>query len=244
MPAHRSPAPTASSARRARRVLTLALVGAALLPVAPGAHAQHENDPQTDLVARAHGTLEIFMRDPDQRWIQENIGKAKGVLIAPEILKGGFIVGGSGGRAVLMTRDAKTGAWNGPAFYSLASASIGLQIGAERAQTVVLVMTDRAVNSLMKTSMKLGGSLGIAAGPIGAGAQTNVRSDFVAFTRAKGIYGGVNLDGSVVRVLPEWNQKFYGKAVKPSEVLTNGGVKTRESTGLKQLLDAEAKPAS
>src|SRR5438105_376263 len=84
---------------------------------------------QQKLVNAADTTFLNFMRDPQMTWLQQNIGRAKGVLIAPEVVKAGFIFGGSGGRAVLVVRDAKSGKWVGPAFYTLATASVGFQAG-------------------------------------------------------------------------------------------------------------------
>src|SRR5207248_6252022 len=102
------------------------LLAAASALVASGVNAQSE---QQKLIDAADASLSNFVRDPEMKWLQENLPRAKGVLIAPEVLKAGFIFGGSGGRAVLVARDQKTGKWVGPAFYGLATASIGFQAG-------------------------------------------------------------------------------------------------------------------
>ena len=106
---------------------------------AGGALAQSE---QQKLVNAADTTFLNFMRDPQMTWLQQNIGRAKGVLIAPEVVKAGFIFGGSGGRAVLVVRDAKSGKWVGPAFYTLATASVGFQAGVAVSEMLTLVMTE------------------------------------------------------------------------------------------------------
>ena len=124
------------------------------------------NEPQK-LVADARTTLSNFLRDPDQTWIQQNLSRAKAVLIAPQIVKAGFIFGGSGGRGVVLARDAKTGKWSGPAFYNLATASVGFQAGIAVSEGVALVMTEKGFNSLLATSFKLGGDASVAAGPVG-----------------------------------------------------------------------------
>ena len=195
----------------------VALFAAAWLLVIAGA-ARAQSTPQ-QLVNESATTLSHFMRDPDMTWLQRHLGNAKAVLIAPSIVKAGYIFGGSGGRAVVFARDAKTGRWVGPAFYNLGAASVGFQAGVEVSESVMLAMTDKALDSLLSNSIKLGGDASIAAGPVGVGAKSDVMADFVAFSRAKGIYGGLNLEGSVVAVSDDWNRDYYGKSVLPPDIL-------------------------
>jgi SH3 domain-containing YSC84-like protein 1 len=206
-----------------------------LLLQAGAASAQSE---QQKLVDQADTTLNNFLRDPDMTWLQQNIGRAKGVLISPEIVKAGFIFGGSGGRAVLVGHEG--GKWRGPSFYTLATASVGFQAGVSVSEMVTLVMTDKGLNSLMAASFKVGGDASIAAGPVGAGAKSDVVADLVAFTRAKGIYGGVNLDGTLINLSDEWNEKYYGKKVLPPDILLRGTV---TSKGASKLVNDVAKAA-
>jgi lipid-binding SYLF domain-containing protein len=185
--------------------------------VSTAALAQSE---QQTLVDSADRTLSNFLRDPDMTWLQQNIGRAKAVMIAPQVVKAGFIFGGSGGRSVMLARDAKTGKWAGPAFYTLATASVGFQAGVEVSEVVTLVMTEKGLNSLMAPSVKLGGDASVAAGPIGAGAKSDVVADFVSFSRAKGLYGGLNLDGTVIAISHEWNEAYYNKkGVLPPDIV-------------------------
>ncbi|HKE40290.1 MAG TPA: lipid-binding SYLF domain-containing protein [Casimicrobiaceae bacterium] len=183
------------------------------------------------LVSEARVTLINFLRDPDQTWIQQNLNRAKGVLIAPQIVRAGFIVGGSGGRAVLVARDGRT--WVGPAFYDLITASVGFQAGVDVSEAVIVVMTEQGLNSLLSTSFKIGGDVSIAVGPVGAGAQSTITADLVAFTRAKGLYGGVNLNGTIVNTNVPWNDAFYGRAnVLPTDILIRKTVTNPEATPL------------
>jgi lipid-binding SYLF domain-containing protein len=183
------------------------------------------------LVADARTTLSNFMRDPAQTWIHDNIGRAKAILIAPQIVKAGFIFGGSGGRAVLVARNGRT--WVGPAFYNLATASVGFQAGFEVSEALIVVMTDRGLNSLMASTLKIGGDASIAAGPVGAGAKSTVTADLVSFTRAKGVYGGLNLDGTVVNTNIDWNDAYYGaQNVLPPDILVSHKFKSGKSTAL------------
>jgi lipid-binding SYLF domain-containing protein len=221
--------------RSLTRVACIAMLLSTSASVGP-AIAQSPTNPQK-LVADAQKTLDNFVRDPDQTWIRENIGRAKALLIVPQIVKVGFIVGGSGGQGVLVARNGKT--WVGPAFYDLATASVGFQAGVEVSEAVVVVMTDKGLNSLMATTFKVGGDASIAAGPVGAGAKSTVTADLVSFTRSKGIYGGLNLDGTVVHANTEWNSQFYGaKNVLPPDVLMR---KTYKSAKAAPLLAAVAK---
>ncbi|HEY1328658.1 MAG TPA: lipid-binding SYLF domain-containing protein [Casimicrobiaceae bacterium] len=187
---------------------------------------------QQKIVDEADTTLSNFLRDPQMTWLHENIGKAKAVLIAPEVVKAGFIFGGSGGRAVLIAHDPKSGRWVGPAFYTLATASVGFQAGVQVSEVLTLVMTDRGMRSLLATSVKLGPDVGIAAGPIGAGATADVVSDLVSFSRSKGVYGGLNLDGTAVTVSDEWNRAYYGKAVQPSDILVTASAHNKGASKL------------
>lgn len=190
-----------------------------------------ENLEAIRLVSEARIVLLNFLRDPDQTWIQQNLNRARGVLISPRIVRAGFIVGGSGGRAVLVARDGRT--WAGPAFYDLVTASVGFQAGVDVSEVVIVVMTEKGLNSLLSPSFKIGGDASIAVGPVGAGAQSTVTADLVAFTRAKGLYGGVNLDGTVVNANAAWNEGFYRQPnVLPTDILIRKTVTNSESVPL------------
>lgn len=187
------------------------------------------------LVSKAEATFKNFQGDPQMHWIRDHIRDAKAVIIAPEIRKAGFVVGGSGGRAALLARDPDTGNFSGPAFYTIASASIGFQAGIEKSEVVMLVMTDKALNRLLTSQLKLGGEASIAAGPVGAGAERSITTDVVAFSRAKGIYGGVNLDGTAVTVNEEWNKRYYGgKTVTPTDILIRRSVASHKAGKLRE----------
>jgi lipid-binding SYLF domain-containing protein len=183
--------------------------------------AQSEQD---QLVRDAQTTFSNFVRDPDMTWFQRHIADAKAVLIAPKIVRAGWIFGGSGGRAVLFSRNGQSGRWSGPAFYNVGTASVGFQAGIDVSETVTLIMTDKGFNSLMASSVKLGGDASIAAGPIGAGANSDVTADLISFSRSKGIYGGLNLNGTVVSVADNWNGAYYGRSVLPPDILMRASV--------------------
>ena len=170
-------------------------------------------------ISLKRGNRPLFLRQ-----LQQNIGRAKGVLIAPEVLKAGFIFGGSGGRAVVVAKEPKSGRWAGPAFYALATASVGFQAGIAVSESITLVMTDTGMNSLLAPSFKIGGDASVAAGPIGAGAKSDILADLITFSRAKGIYGGLNLDGTLVNTADDWNEAYYGKRVLSTDILVRVSV--------------------
>ncbi len=182
------------------------------------------------LVSDARVTLNNFLRDPDQTWIQQNLGRARAVLIVPQVVRAGFIFGGSGGRGVLVARDAR--AWVGPAFYDLVTASVGFQAGVDVSEVVVVVMTEKGLNSLLSPSFKLGVDASIAAGPVGAAAGTSVTADLIAFARSKGVYGGLNLDGTVVNTNDAWNGAYYGRSVLPTDILVRKTVTSANASPL------------
>jgi lipid-binding SYLF domain-containing protein len=204
--------PAVHAARRWIGLVAFASLAAATGP----ASAQTDQD---KLVREAQTTFSNFVRDPDMSWFQRHLGEAKAVLIAPKIVRAGWIFGGSGGRAVLFSRNAQSGRWSGPAFYNLGTASVGFQAGVDVSETVTLVMSDKGLNSLLANSVKLGADASIAAGPIGAGANSDVTADLIAFSRSKGVYGGLNLSGTVVSVANNWNEAYYGRNVNPPDIL-------------------------
>lgn len=213
---------------------------ALLLLVAMQGTALAQSDQQA-LVDDADRTLSNLLRDPNMSWLQYNFDRAKAVIIAPVLVKAGFIFGGSGGRAVTVARDPSTGKWSGPAFYTLATASFGFQAGISVSEVVTLVMTEKGLNSLLSPSAKLGGDASIAAGPVGVGASSALLADFISFSRAKGLYGGLNLDGTIVAISNDWNESYYKEGVLPPDILIRATV---HNTGADRLLENVAKAAA
>ena len=206
---------------------------------APSFAADHRTD-AVQLVEKSKMTLESFLSDANMGVFNDLIRQAKGVFIAPQVLKGAFIFGASGGSGVFFTWSRKAGRWTGPAFYTIGGASFGLQIGGQAAEVGMLAMTDRGVKALLSNSVKLGADIGIAAGPIGAGASAstaNLSADILSFSRAKGLYGGISLDGAVVAVRDVWNEAYYGKRLDPIDILIMQGTTSPQATSLIQLIE-------
>lgn len=195
------------------------------------------------IVDKAKLALDNFMSDDHMGAFRDLLNKAQGVLIAPELYKGAFIVGASGGNAVLLVRDQKTGKWSEPAFYTIGGASFGLQIGGQASEVILLAMTDRGVTSFLGNSLKLGGDVGVAAGPVGIGvsaATANMSVDILSFARSKGLYGGVSVDGAVVAVRSGLNEAYYGKAVSPADILVRHDVSNPQASALIEELSKSA----
>ena len=215
------------SIRKITAVGFAAMTAAALL--AAPAQAQ---SPQQTLVNSSTTTLSNFLRDPDMSWLQANIGRARAILIAPSIARAGFIFGGSGGRAVLIVRDQTSGKWVGPAFYTMATASVGFQAGVSVSENVTLVMTEKGVNSLLTNNVRVGADASVAAGPVGAGARSDIVADLITFSRARGVFGGLNLDGTVIAPSNDWNQAYFGQAVLPPDILIRASVHNKKADPL------------
>jgi lipid-binding SYLF domain-containing protein len=193
------------------------------------------------LVGRARITLSDFMNDSNYVWLHDNIKYAKGVLIFPQVIKGGFIWGGSGGTGVFLARDERTGNWSEPAFYTVGSVTFGLQIGGEASEVVMLAMTQKAIDSMFSASFKLGGEASVALGPVGAGAKAqadvpSVTADFFTFAKSKGLYAGLNLEGAVIAVRDSLNTTYCGRDVRPADIIVRKDCSNRGADRLREAL--------
>jgi SH3 domain-containing YSC84-like protein 1 len=185
----------------------------------------------------AVSVLKNFSADPNLTWYRENIPKAKAVMIIPNLVKAGFVFGGSGGNGVVLARDEKTNMWKGPSFASAGSVSWGLQAGGSAAEVVMMALTEKGKNALLSNKFQAGADASVSAGPVGAGAQA-ATTDIVQFSRSKGLFGGLSLEGSVIAVRDSLNQAYYGKAVTPVDILIQGNVTNPKSDSLIKALTA------
>ena len=183
------------------------------------------------IIDAAENSVEAFTVDPEMKWFRDNMAKAKGVLIVPQLIKGGFIFGGSGGSGILLVKGAGN-IWSDPAFYTIGSGTLGLQIGVEVSEIILMVMTDKGIDALLTSSFKLGGDVSIAAGPIGAGAKAQT-ADIYAFSRTKGIYGGINIEGAVIKIRDDWNNAYYNEVTSPRNILVEGAVTNTHADDLR-----------
>jgi SH3 domain-containing YSC84-like protein 1 len=224
--------------KRAMRTVSMGLVFLAIVVLAFSSQTVFASEPvkQQGTVDNALVTFRNFMADNQMDWLQKNLKDAKALLIIPNLLKAGFVWGGSGGNGVLVVRDEKTGEWSQPAFYSIGSVTFGWQIGGESAEVIMMIRTQKALDALYTTKFKLGGDTSIAAGPVGAGAKSAVTTDIVSFARSKGLYAGLNLEGSMLKVNDASNKAYYGQMVSPVDIIVKKTVSNPGSEALRQVL--------
>ena len=204
-----------------RASVTIGVLVIAGLVVGPAPTFADDAQEAQRLVEKARFTVESFAGDPNMGILRELVKTAKGVYVAPQVLRGAFIIGASGGSGVLLARDA-AGQWGGPAFYTIGEASFGLQIGGEASEVVLLAMTERGVSKLLSTSVKLGADVSIAAGPVGGGVRgetAGLSADIISFARSKGLYGGISVEGAIVATRDGLNKAYYGQPVTPTDIL-------------------------
>ena len=200
---------------------------------------------QKKLVDDSLAALRNFLADPEMTWFQRNLKYTHGLLIIPELIKAGFMFGASGGRGVLVVRDPNTDQWSPPAFYMIGSVSFGLQIGAKASEVMMMVMSAKGLAPLYGSSFKLGGEASVAAGPVGAGAEgataLNLSADYLSFSRSKGVFAGLSLQGAYVYADGEWNGSYYGKLIDPEDILTRGHAADPQADDLIRALNEATK---
>jgi len=215
-------------------IVSLLLCAVVLGGAWPAVAGEAENAQQ--LVDRATKTLNTFVADKDMGpSLKALLKKAQGVLIYPRVYRGAFIVGAAGGSGTFVAYDAKAKKWGGPAFYTIGEASFGLQAGGDASEVVLVALTERGMTSLLATSAKLGADVGVAIGPVGAGAEAataNLSADIISYSRAKGLYAGISLEGAVVATRDALNKAYYGKEVSPTDILVKRAVSNKKAAGL------------
>jgi lipid-binding SYLF domain-containing protein len=200
-----------------RLFVILSLIAFALSISPPPSEAQTAEEQQI-MVDKATIVLKNFRLDPNMEWVREHAQESYGMLILPNLVKGGFIFGGSGGSGVVLARDDGRADWSNPAFYTMASVTFGLQIGGEVSEIILLAVTKRGRDAFLSNEFKLGADVSVAAGPTGAGMKGQT-ADIFAFSRTKGLFAGLNLEGAVISPRGKWNDAYYGKSVEPSDIL-------------------------
>lgn len=211
---------------------------AALSAVPSGAQptgAQLTEEDMAQRVTKARLAFRDFQRDARMTWFRQNVRYAKGLLIIPTLIKGGFFLGGSGGKGVLVAQD-KAGTWSSPAFYDVASGSFGLQFGLAESQVILMIMTDRGLRRFLKDKFQLGADASIGVGPEGVGAKAEI-FDIFSFARVKGLFAGLAIEGGAVVVNRVDNQIYYGNPkVTPRDILLRRKVKNRQADALIKVL--------
>jgi SH3 domain-containing YSC84-like protein 1 len=216
-------------------------MGAFLLPAFAA-----ENQKEEDRVKEAGQVLKDILNIPDNI-PQDLLDKAECLIILPSVKKGAFGIGGSYGRGVMICRSGEhyTGRWGAPAMYALEGINIGFQLGGQATDFVLLVMNPKGAQSLLGSKVKLGADAAAAAGPKGrdATAATDVvmKAEVLSYSRSKGLFAGISLEGSTLRSDGGANEKLYGQKLTAKEIIRDGKVKAPPSAReLVALLDKKS----
>jgi SH3 domain-containing YSC84-like protein 1 len=208
-----------------------AVVGALVLAPLSLAGPRPDDVKETDRLQNAGTVIKEILDIPDDI-PQDLLDKARCVVVLPSVLKAAFIAGGSYGRGVMVCRTGKdfSGPWGAPAMYALEGGSVGFQIGGEATDFVILVMNNRGVDSLLHSKVKLGGDASVAAGPKGrtASAETDayMRSEMLSYSRSRGAFVGVSLEGTTLRPDDDANRRLYGKDASAAKIITEPKIDT------------------
>jgi lipid-binding SYLF domain-containing protein len=204
-----------------KRVIVSAV--AALLVLAFSTPAD-DKEKDEDRIRNAGSVMNEILNVPDDI-PQDLLDKADCVVVFPSVLKAAFIVGAQYGRGVMTCRkgDNFNGHWGAPSMMALEGGSFGLQIGGQATDFVLLVMNNRGANGILSSKVKLGGDASVAAGPIGrdASAETDVsmRAEILSYSRARGVFAGISLEGSTIRPDNEANERIYGAKMSAKDIV-------------------------
>jgi lipid-binding SYLF domain-containing protein len=211
-----------------KRLSTLLLIFALLLP------AVADNEKEEDRVKESGEVLKEILNIPDDIPL-DLLDKAECIIVLPSVKKGAFGIGGSYGRGVMVCRGGAhyTGLWGPPALYALEGLSIGFQLGGQATDFVLLIMNTSGAKSLLSSKVKLGADASAAAGPKGRTAEgaTDVvmKAEVLSYSRNKGLFAGVSLEGSTLRSDGSANEKLYGQKLTAKDIIRGGKVKVPES---------------
>lgn len=206
-----------------------------ILICACGAFTLRAQETEMARLKESFGVLNEIMKAPDKGIPKDLLDKAECAVIFPSVKKAAFVVGASYGRGVITCRSGQLfdGPWSAPAMFALEGASFGLQIGGEATDFVLLVMNEKGAESVMSSKVKLGADASAAAGPVGrtTSAETDVvlKAEILSWSRAKGAFGGVSLDGSTLRSDDGANKNLYAQKLTAKEIVRQGKIGTPEA---------------
>lgn len=207
----------------------LGLLSLSLLVVPVQLLASDKDEKEEKRMENSGTVLKEILNIPDDI-PQDLLDKAECVIVFPSVLKAAFVFGGSYGRGVMTCRSGEkfTGAWGTPSMMALEGGSFGLQIGGQATDFVLLVMNDRGANSILSSKVKLGADASAAAGPKGRNAEAatdvTMRAEVLTYSRARGLFAGIDLEGSTLRPDNGANKKVYGRDIPAKEIVLKGVV--------------------
>jgi len=179
-----------------------------------------------DLEDRVQNSLDVLneiMSIPEKGIPYDLFEKCRAIAIFPHVVKGGFIICGGFGKGVICFHDVATGKWSPPAFFTLGGGSCGFQAGVQAIDLVLLIMTKRGLEGLLKSKVKLGGDIGVAAGPVGrrfeAGTDILLNAAIYSYSRTKGLFAGLSLEGATIIQDKDANRAFYGKELSARNII-------------------------
>jgi lipid-binding SYLF domain-containing protein len=203
------------------KLLRLLAAGAAVVSLAHPAIAADSAD-EVERVSKSTDVIKALVSTPDNEIPDYILQRAEAIVVIPTLMKGGFVVGAEHGKGIMSVRDRATGAWSLPGFVAMTGGSIGWQIGAQSVDLVLLVMNEDGVDDLLTSQFTLGADAAVAAGPIGraAEASTDARmgAKILAYSRTKGLFAGVTVEGSSLRDDKDANEAVYGGEYTAREV--------------------------
>jgi lipid-binding SYLF domain-containing protein len=177
---------------------------------------------ETKRLDKSIETLKQLVKAPDDGIPEYVLKRAEAIVVIPTLVKGGFIIGAEHGKGVMSVRDQTTQRWSVPSFVQITGGSIGWQIGAQSSDMVLLVMNKDGVDDLLTSEFKIGGEASVAAGPVGRSAEAatdgKFNSKILAYSRAKGLFAGLSLEGSALRDDEDANGDFYGREMKARQL--------------------------
>ena len=216
--------------RRKISILVFILLAELCLP--PRSHAGSVD--QDHVISQARQVLVEMMSTPDQSIPEELLAKCKAIAIYPFVLKGGFLIGGRYGKGVVLKRNKKTGEWGPVAFSTIAGASAGLQAGIQATDLVLIFLNNKGIDSLLSSKLTLGGDIALSVGPVGRTSEIStdffLRSMIISYSRSRGLFVGVALNGALVIPDDGANKSYYGKQASSSDILLNGSVSIKPSS--------------
>ncbi|MCX7933116.1 MAG: lipid-binding SYLF domain-containing protein [Rhodovarius sp.] len=205
-----------------RRLIALGLIVLGLSACATGTPTGGSAQALVDRSTLA--VQELLGGDADVLNAAALLRTAQAVMVCPRVFRAAFIAGGEGGDCVLLGRDG-AGSWSSPAFYALGSGNIGLQAGIQDAQTLLIIRSERALNAILNGQFKFGADASLAFATLGGSVEgattTNLGADIVAVSRARGLFAGLALEGTVLQARPEWNQAYYGRDLTARQIVVN-----------------------
>jgi len=202
------------------------LLVCALLPIHGYASDASDASEAKDKVDDARQVIIEIMSNPDKGIPSDLLRKASAVAIFPGVVKAGLVFGGKYGRGVVLKHDKKRNTWSAPAFYSIGAGSVGWQIGVQSTDMVLLIRSERGLKSLLKSEFTLGADAAVAAGPVGRRAEAStdarLKAEVLSYSRSRGLFAGVSLEGAKINVLDEYNHAYYGKVLSSKDILLRG----------------------